>query len=258
MGKCGFDTIPSFLFSFPFLLSFSPPFHITAWYANTQRTGDACAFFIPDVSHIRQEQSHNCLINKNRQFWNFVPPRTDGENVDGTITCVSSRTVFFSSTPNDSLTPMRQVLARELKTGLTTVTEGWCGEGEVCAPCGVEEEKNWADGFCKRMQQSSWMWILCLIIIWGIGQWVAGSSGLLPLCDYKLPLIVHPKTSGWVWRSEGQTFTALRTWARSLANPPPEYSRCIIKCLYPPVWLYLSGAYLQGHPYWTGFLELRY
>lgn len=85
----------SFLFSFPFLLSFSPPFHITAWCANTQRTGDARAFFIPDVSHIRQEQSHNCFINKNRQFWNFVPPRIDGENVDGTITCVSSRTVFF-------------------------------------------------------------------------------------------------------------------------------------------------------------------
>lgn len=61
----------------------------------------------------------------------------------------------LGSTPNDSLTPMRQVLTRELKTDLTTVTEGWCGEGEVCVLCGVEEEKNWADGFCKRMQQSS-------------------------------------------------------------------------------------------------------
>lgn len=49
------------------------------------------------------------------------------------ITCLPSRRVFFTYAPIDALTPMRQVLTTELKTGLETVSEQWRGRGVYSA-----------------------------------------------------------------------------------------------------------------------------
>ena len=51
------------------LFSFSPKllasFYTTAWYANTQAIVYIYALLIPNLSYIKQEQSHNQLINWN-------------------------------------------------------------------------------------------------------------------------------------------------------------------------------------------------